>query len=410
MSRRGRSCVLVLITALALAGIAIAASGCGKKGSSSSSASSAAASPAATAASSSPVVTPTPVATVAPAGGAKQVIAVASGPHGNALSAVTPTGSFKMLVAPKAGPIRDISWSPDATCIAYVQPKSSNEFDAGLRIYKVSTGTVTKPLVDGAVPYAVVGYTWVAPSQLIASVFKTKSVTYHANGKLYLIDVAAGTAKPVDDDSGTPVLGIQPSASADSMGFSFVRYGAPAAGMIGEDLMLYDANTLGVSKIAHGSAPTDVDGDHFSFPLVSPGGTMVATSSTGSDVGYSFTVYRVDGTKAFGRIDLTWPTRMAWNPVSTGKLAYGAGDSTTSFDAVWVQSTSGKTKVVSLPGKVIGDLAWSPDGTKIAYTVFSATGPGGNLYTVKAFVGATPHLLLKNADWPAWAVAKVPGL
>ena len=413
MSRRPLACAVVLTAILALAGLSMVAAACGSGSGGSSPSVTPVATPTGPTTSSSPSQSAspgvTPKATPTPAAGKGTVIAVASGPAANALSAVTPAGSYKLLVGAKGGPIHEIAWSPDRANIAYVQAKSASDYSGPITVYTVATGKTSQPLVGGSVPYAVVGYTWVAPNQFIASVFKTKGATYHVNGTLYLFDIAKGTTKPVKDDAGHVVHGIDPSSSSDAMEIAFVRYGSKSGGLIKEDLALLDADTLGVSVVAHGVAPVEVDGDSFSYPAISPDGSLIATSQTGSDVGFGLTVYRVDGTLSFRHANLTWPTRTGWDPSVGSRLVYGAGGPTTVTDSLYVERPGARWKVLTLANRVIADPAFSPDGKNIAYCMPSLSGPTGDLYVVSSGVGS-PHLLLKNADWPAWALAKVPGL
>ena len=335
---------------------------------------------------------------------------MASGPDANALSVVTTAGAFKMLVGPKGGGISDIAWPSDGAYIAYLQAKSAANYHSALEVYDVATGAVWQVLVGGATPYDIAGYTWIAPTKLIAAVFTSKGGTYHANGTLYTVDVATGSATPLKDNTGKTVLGAAPSASADATSIAFVHWGGVSGGMVAESLELLDAGTLSVTAVAHGTAPTEAGGDSFDYPVISPDGSMIATSSTGSDVGFSLSVYRVDGTKAFGHSGLTWPTRPAWNPMIPDRLAYAAGPETTASDRLYVESPTARATVLTIKGNSIGDPAWSSDGDNVAYTVFGMNSNNGNLYVTSSSAGSTPQLLLKNASWPAWGEASIPGL
>ena len=393
-----------MIAILTVAGLSFAVTACGSK-----SVSTYHYSTSPTASSSmSPTASPSESATSA--AGAQTVIAVASGPNANALSVVTPTGGFKMLVGPKGGGIREIAWSSDGTHIAYTQAKSAANYRGTLEIYDVTTGSVWQVLFGGAVPYDVAGYAWVSPTKLIVAAFTTAGDTYHANGTLYTVDVTTSAVAPVKDNAGKTLFGVEPTASSDGMSISFIHWGGVSGGGIAESLELLAADTLSVSTVAHSTSPTDYDGDAFAFSAISPDGSMIATSSTGGDIGFSMTVYRVDGTKAFGHNALTWPTRPAWNPVSPDRLAYAAGPESTMVDRLYIESPTARTTALTLKGRSIADPAWSADGNNVAYAVFGMAGNNGNLYVTASSAGSTPQLLLKNASWPAWGAANIPGL
>ena len=406
MSRRSHACAAVMIAILTVAGLSLAVTACGKKSVSTYHYSQ---SPTATASSSmSPTASPSESATSV--AGGQTVLAVASGPSANALSVVTPAGAFKMLVGPKGGGIREIAWSSDGTHIAYTQARSFSNYSGTLKIYDVTTGSVWQVLFGGAVPHDVVGYAWVSPTKLIVSAFTTAGNTYHANGTLYTVDVATSVVKPVIDNTGKTLFGVDPTASTDGMAIAFIHWGGVSGGGIAESLELLAADTLSVSTVAHSTSPTEYDGDAFDFPVISPDGSMIATSSTGGDIGFSMTVYRVDGTKAFNHNALTWPTRPAWNPMIPDRLAYAAGPESTLVDRLYIESPTARTTALSLKGRSIADPAWSADGNNVAYAVFGMTGNNGNLYVTASSAGSTPQLLLKNASWPAWGSANIPGL
>ena len=64
--------------------------------------------------------------------------------------------------------------------------------------------------------------------------------------------------------------------------------------------------------MATGQAPTQEDGDQFTWPSISPDGSLIATQQTGSDIGFGLTVYGLDGTKHLHSTALIWPAPVAW--------------------------------------------------------------------------------------------------
>lgn len=333
------------------------------------------------------------------------VIAAASGPKANGVSAISSSGVVKSLVGPKGGGIRELAWSPDAARLAYVQAKSSGTYDGVLWVYDLADASAKPVLIGGGKPYVVAGYTWVAPTQLIVAAFKAKGTTYRANAAFYLCDVAAGTSKPVADGGGKAVKGVWPSASADSTAIAFVRYGKKTGSDLVQDLMLYDADTLSVKTVAHGTVATDYDSDAFAFPQISPDGTLIYTVAHGSDIGFGCTVYRTSGTKAYKSPNMIYPTSGSWD-AGSGRLAFGGGPGTPTMSDginVWKPGASTLTSFLKYTKASVGSLAWTPLGKQIVYTLYG-TGANGDLWVVNAG-GSGAHLLLKNGSAPACAQA-----
>jgi len=361
--------------------------------------------------SASPSASPTAKPTVK-----KQLaIAVASGSAANGISVIGSSGQVKQLVAPHGGPIRDLAWSPDGTRLAYLQAKSVSEFTGRLWVYDTSTGKSSQIVFPNEDQEAVVdGFTWVGATQLVASVIGS-GPSYRANGMLWVVDVTNVTRKAMKDDAGHRVLGANPTAAADGMRVAFVHYGKITSKQtIPEQLLLYDADTLAVSEVAHGKAYAGYDSDPFSFPSLSPDGSLIYACQTGSDPGFMCTVYRVDGSKAFTSPALIWPTNGAWDAKSA-RLAFGGLNGAvysgyTSGDAinVWPAGAARATTILhySRSQGGLGSLAWTPLGKQIVYAVPSAGGPNGDIWVVNAD-GTNKHRLLHNGSYPACAEAPI---
>jgi Tol biopolymer transport system component len=364
-------------------------------------------------------VTATPSATSAspsaspsttPAVKKQLAIAVVSGSAANGVSVIGSAGQVKQLVAPNRGPIDALAWSPDASRLAYAQAPVATDYlgGPGVRIYDTATGK------SRLVANKCLGFAWVGPTQLLVAVnLPGATLGYRVNGTFYVYDVTTGTRTPVKDDAGHTVLGANPTASADGTSVAFVRYGKTSGGKIPERLMLYGADTLAVSEIAHGIAYADYDGDAFSFPSLSPDGSLVYACQTGSDPGFRCTVYRVDGSKAHSSPPLIWPTNGAWDAKSA-RLAFGGlnGSVYPSANAVtinvWLVGIS-KANVIlsqSTPGGGLGSLAWTPLGKQIVYTIPSTSGQNGDIWIVNAD-GTNKHRLLHNGSHPACALAPI---
>ena len=233
------------------------------------------------------------------------------------------------------------------------------------------------------------------------------ATTYHANGTLYVRDIAKSSGEAVKDGTGHLVKGVGVSASADGMHLAYVSYGAKSGTTIAEKLQVYDANDLAVSTAATGQAPTDFDGDRFSYPRISPGGTLIYTTQTGSDPGFRCTVYGVDGTKHLTVNDLIWPAPASWTARGP-RLAFGGGSGSNTLDSllVWPAGASKPTPTITGLKRPITSLAWTPKASQIAYAVAKASGLQSALWIVNAD-GSNNHLLLASGSSPAWAVAQV---
>ena len=369
---------------------------------------------------SSPAPAPTVTVTVAPspspsaspsprpsgtATTAQLVVAVAGGPGANGISVIDATGRVKQLVAPGGGPISHLSWAPDGVRLAFLRAVSATDSTSSLFVYNIRKALLYQ-VGAGVTPATIDSYAWVGPTQLIESYFPVGATTYHANGTLWVRDVAKSAGQPLKDGAGHVVKGVAVSSSADGMRVAFVTYGAKSAGTIAESLRVYDADNLSVTTVAAGQAPTTFDGDNFSYPRISSDGTLVYTTRTGSDPGFGCTVYSIDGAKRLSAGDLIWPAPGAWTSHGA-RLAFGGGKGSSSRDSllVWAEGVSKAIAIltVKLP---ITSLAWTPKASQIAYAVTHKNGLQSSLWIVNVD-GSNNHLLLADGSWPAWAVAPV---
>ncbi len=354
----------------------------------------------------SATVNPSPTPTVA----RQFAIACASGTSANAVSVISSAGKVKQLVAPSAGPISDIQWSPDETKLAYIQYiKVLPNDQAGsslndLRLYDVTTG---KKLVLAG---PTTGFAWAGPTQLVAAL-AGQTPAYRVNGPLVMLDLGGTGGGNLKDASGHKVTGAYASASADGTSVAFVHYGKTTGSTLTEQLQVYNRDNLSVTTIATGKQETGIDGDPFGYPRISPDGSLVYVAHTGNDPGFSCTVYRTDRTKAFVSGYLAWPTPGAWS-AAKGSLAFGGGSTSgASSDGinVWLPGTPKAIQILTYPntpGGAITTLAWTPQAKQIVYTWYSGSGANGDLWVVGAD-GSNKHLLLKHGSWPACALAPV---
>jgi hypothetical protein len=355
--------------------------------------------------SSSPSSSPTPSASSSGAPAARLVVAVASGPKANGVSVISASGKVKQLVPAAGGPVSDLAWAPDGQRLAFLRAVSATNSTSSLFVYNVPRKLLYQ-VGAGVTPATIESFAWVGSTQLIESYFPVGATTYHANGTLYLRDIAKSTGQAVKDSGGHLVKGVGVSSSADGVHLAYVTYGATSGSMIAESLRVYDADNLSVAKVATGQAPTDLDGDAFSYPRISPGGTLIYTTQTGSDPGFRCTVYGVDGTKHLTVNDLIWPAPASWTAHGP-RLAFGGGSGSSTPDSLLVWPVGGGKPTAIVTVKLpITSLAWSPKASQIAYAVAKSSGLQSALWVIGA-TGANNHLLLANGSWPAWAVAPV---
>jgi dipeptidyl aminopeptidase/acylaminoacyl peptidase len=357
--------------------------------------------------SASPSGSPSPSANASKAPTAQLVIAVASGPKANGISVISGSGVVKQLVAPAGGPISDLAWAPDGQRLAFLRSASDTSSTRSLWVYNAARKLLYQ-VGGGVSPATIDSYTWVGATQLVESYFPAGAKTYHTNGTLYLRDIAKSSGRPLKDSGGHLVRGVGVSSSADGARLAYVTYGAASGSVIPESLRVYDADNLSVIKVATGQAPTDVDGDGFTYPSISPDGSLIYTTQTGSDPGFRCTVYGVDGTKHLTVNDLIWPAPGSWTARGP-RLAFGGGDAASSKiqDAARVWPMGGGAPATIVATKLpITSLAWSPKASQIAYAVSQSSGLQSALWVIGAN-GANRHLLLANGSWPAWAIAPI---
>jgi Tol biopolymer transport system component len=129
-------------------------------------------------------------------------------------------------------------------------------------------------------------------------------------------------------------------------------------------------------------------------------------------VGTSYTVVDVNGTTLMPAKELMFPAGYTWDPggtrvVFTGQSVDSSGNGAVAF-YLFDTSLGGSPQVIARYKKtVVQDLAWSPDGSTIAWAEWD-TGKyrSGNLYLMSPSGGDSRRL----ADWamlPAWAPGAV---
>jgi len=361
--------------------------------------------------------TPTPVAssgnaTPTPATGG--YLAAAVGRQGDVLGTVAADGAVKELATTLGPQIFQIAYSPDGkrlACIAgdWKRPE--------LSVVDVAQGTVQRVRIASPALVAIDSIAWLGPESLLVAGFTVTPNYQGEDAELLVYDPVTGSAEPVKDDAGVALRGVSVSASADGGKVVYVTYTDQKADQYGfwsatERLNVLDRTSGSVTQLGSAKASFDVNSRSFDDPLISPTGTAVIFRQAGSDVGTSYTVLDVNGTTLMPAKELMFPAGYAWDPsgtkvVFTGQSIEGNGSGAVFF-YVFDTSLGGSPKAITNYKKTfVQDLAWSPDGSTIAWAEWDTSKyRSGNLYLLSPSGGDSERL----ASWaimPAWAPGAV---
>jgi dipeptidyl aminopeptidase/acylaminoacyl peptidase len=181
-----------------------------------------------------------------------------------------------------------------------------------------------------------------------------------------------------------------------------------------ENLMVLDRDSGTVTRLGSGEAMFDVNSRRFDDPQISPPGTAIIYRQAGSDVGTSYTVIDVNGTTLMPAKELLYPAGYAWDPsgtkvVFTGQPMNAAGNAPVGFYLFDLNAGGAPQRIARYAKTFVQDLAWSPDGTTIAWAAWDTDKyRGGHLYLMAA-EGGDSRPLARWAMTPAWAPgAEVP--
>ena len=361
--------------------------------------------------------TPTPVASsgsATPTPSSGGFLAAAVGRQGDVLGTVAADGAIKELATTLGPQIFQIAYSPDGkrlACIAgdWKRPE--------LSLFDVAQGTVQTVRIASPAVVAVDSIAWLGPQSLLVAGFTVTPKFQGEDAELLVYDPVAGSAEPLEDGGGVPLRGISVSASADGNKVVYVTYTDQKSDQYGfwsatERLNVLDRAGGGVTQLGSAKAFFDVNARAFDDPLVSPTGTAVIYRSAGSDVGTSYTVIDVNGTTLMPAKELLFPAGYAWDPggtkvVFTGQSIRSNGNGAVFFYLFDTSLGGSPRAITSYKKTFVQDLAWSPDGSTIAWAEWE---PGkyrsGNLYLLSPSGGDSQRL----ASWaimPAWAPGAV---
>ena len=376
----------------------------------------------------SPSTSPTPSAATTP------MIAVASGPKSDTLALVSTDGDKTVLVKGDGHIITNVAISPSGAYIAYDKLAGKDRWTpwpSTLMVYDIAadaeialSGPGSSSVFPAFAAKAVGGHAWASDSVLIAVGYAATPKNNWTNGQFWRCDLAAKTVTPLEDGSGVALEGTEPSISADGTRLAFVAYSnykkevlnakgwviKPAR--VTETLDLFDGGSDTLSSVATHKRTLDYDSGGFGTPRISPDGTEIFAQQTGSDVGFGITIWGDDGAKVFTSGTLVFPGGADWDTSGSGMLAFaGSKNTTASRSGIMLYDSTAKSLKGILVSKKLfpADVAWSPDGEWLAYTVPS---PRYNYRTVDLYLtnagGTSNTLLLSDAGEPSFGEVAVP--
>jgi len=366
-------------------------------------------------------VAPTPVASrsstasasASPSPAAPGYLAAAVGRQADVLGAVAADGTIRELATTIGPRFFHIAYSPDGRRLAVVAGTWKLR---QLSIVDLQTGdSVTSVRISKPAVVGVDSVAWLSAEDLLVSAYTTTPRNQAEDGDLLVYDVVTGTVQPLRDSNGDSLRGVQVSAARDGSRVAFVTYTDQKVDENGnatalEQLNILDRFSGGVAELGSNRAYLDVDARRFDAPLISPNGQAIIFRRAGSDVGTSYTVMNSSGVTLMPAKELLYPAGYAWDPTGT-KVVFtgqpvagnGAGKAPVSF-YLFDTTRGGAPKVIATYKKTaVQDLAWSPDGSSIAWAAWDRSKyRSGKLYLMPASGGDSRRL----ADWaimPAWA-------
>ena len=279
---------------------------------------------------------------IRPEGGALSELPVSTGGSGHFLASAEPR------------------WSPDGRWISYVSDKGGTP-----EIWLWSPRDGEEIRITGNGGRLIKGYSWSPDGRRIAF-----SGNRHGQYDVWTVEVPSGEARRLTDG---PELEVYPAWSPDSRSVLFVRLdGAwmdhtivevPAQG--GEERVIVEDRDF----FDYG------EGGTFGYPLVSPDGATVVFPSYRSGWINYWSVPRSGGEPRPLAPASADQTEGVWSPGGEG-FAYVENHGGT-YQLRIAGAEGGESRVASDPESgVIGAPQWSPDGSRISYTLETPTRPG----------------------------------
>jgi Tol biopolymer transport system component len=360
----------------------------------------------------SPVPAPAAVATVeaSPAPGLGTYLAGAVGAKADRLAAILSDGTVLPITRFAGQQIRQLAYSPNGkllACVAGTYRRSE------LWLFDTGTGDAKQATARTPEILAVDSIAWLSPTELLVAGFTETPRFTGQDADLLVYRTTTGKFTPLTGSGGVALRGVSVSASSTGRQIAFVtyvdqrtdKYGAATAT---ELLEVLDRATGAVTRLGRHKALLDVNARAFDCPLISPSGRAIIYRRAGSDVGTSYTVLATDGSVLMPAKEALMPAGYAWDPegskvVFTGQPVSSPGTQPVNFWLFDTRTGGEPTVIARYAHTAVQSLAWSPDGTTIAWAEYDQKKyETGTIFLMPADGGDSAPLA-QDALSPAWA-------
>jgi Tol biopolymer transport system component len=340
-----------------------------------------------------------------------EYLAGAVGPNADRLAAILSDGAVRPVARFSGQQLRQLAYSPEGewlACIAGTYKRSE------LWLFNTATGDARQATAHTPGVVAVDSVAWLSETQLLLAGYTETPTAPGQNARFLVFDTRSEDVAPLTGE-GVELQGVSVSASDDGGTVAFVTYTDATTNSDGavtamERLQVLDRPSGDVSELGDNEAYFDVDARAFDEPLISPAGQAVIYRRAGSDVSTSYTVVGTDGTVLMPEKEALMPAGYAWDPEGTKVVFTGQAPSSSGDEApviFWQFDTltgGAPTVLAKYADTVVQDLAWSPDGTTIAWAAYDEKKDWhtGDIHLMPA-TGGESATLVERALSPAWA-------
>lgn len=357
---------------------------------------------------------PTPVADAtveaSPSPGPGEYLAGAVGVKADSLAAILSDGTVLPVTRFARQQISRIAYSPNGKWLACVAGTYRN---SDLWLFDTETGDAKQVTANTHEIVAVDSIAWLSPAELLVAAYTETPRSTGQNADFLVYDTASGKFSPLTGSGGVALRGVSVSASRDGGKIAFVRYTDQKTDKYGmasalERLEVLDHSSGEATTLGKNTALFDVNARAFDDPLISPSGQAIIYRRAGSDVGTSYTVIGIDGSVLMPKKEAMMPAGYAWDPegtkvVFTGQPVSSSGNQPVSFWLFDTESGDDPTVIARYAHTSVQDLAWSPDGSTIAWAEYDQKQyETGTIFRMPA-TGGDSDPLAKNALSPTWA-------
>ena len=251
-------------------------------------------------------------------------------------------------------------WSPDGQWISYVSDRSGTP---EIWLWSLAGGEAFRITGNGG--RLIKGYSWSPDGRRIAF-----SGNRHGQYDVWTVEVPSGEARRLTDG---PELEVYPAWSPDSGSLLFVRLDGE---WMDHEVVEVPADGGEERVIVRDEDFFDYgEGGAFGYPLVSPDGSTVVFPSYRSGWINYWGVPRSGGEPRPLVAAEADQTEGAWSP-GGGGFAYVENHGGT-YELRIAPAGGGEPRVIAAPESgIIAAPQWSPDGTRLSYTLETPTRPG----------------------------------